>query len=39
MPLRERRRLQLDHKPQQPAAQLLGAAGLRRLHYLIIDRG
>jgi len=30
---------QPDHQPQKPRLQLLRRAGLRRLHYLLIDRG
>ncbi len=39
VPLFEGDRFQPDHQPQQPGRQLFGAAGLRRRHRLLVDRG
>ena len=38
VPLLERQRLQLHHQAQQPDPELLGAAGLGRIHHQLIDR-
>ncbi len=39
VPLLEGERFQPHHQAQQPRAQLFGAAGLCRLHRLLVDRG